>query len=254
MEWSRLLQYRADILLWMTAEAAAPLISLAIWYAVAQQSTHGPNPKETLSYYILVIFLIIITNAWGGFFLSQDILKGSIVTDLMKPFSPFWRHIFNNLVEKAMKLMIPVPLFFLALWLFPYAFTPSLYEIRLWPLFILSVILSASLSFTVDIIFGIIAFWVEDAQEIRHYKDSIHTITSGILIPIAVMPPQARAIINLLPFRSIITTPAEILLGRLGNTEILAALGLQVIWLTITIGLMAFLWKKGTKIYAPPGQ
>lgn len=254
MEWSRLLQYRTDILLWMVAEAATPIIALAIWYTIAQKSTQGPSPKETLTYYILVIFLIIVTNAWGGYFLAMDILKGNIVSDLMKPFSPFWRHILNNIVEKSIKLAIPIPLFALVIWLFPQVFAESIYQPWLWPLFIVSIILAASLGFTIDIIFGIIAFWLEDSQEIRHYKDSLHMITSGILIPIAVMPAKAQAIVNALPFRNTITTPAEILLGHLEGTELVSALALQAAWLMVTILLMAFLWKKGIKIYAPPGQ
>jgi ABC-2 type transport system permease protein len=254
MEWSRLLQYRTDILLWMVAEAATPIVALAIWYTIAQKSTQGPSPKETLTYYILVIFLIIITNAWGGYFLSMDILKGNIVSDLMKPFSPFWRHILNNIVEKSIKLAIPIPLLALALWLFPHIFAESIYNPKLWPFFILSVIVGATLGFTLDIVFGIIAFWVEDSQEIRHYKDSLHMITSGILIPIAVMPLKAQTIVNALPFRNTITTPVEILLGRLSGSELVSALALQIAWLLVTIGLVAFLWKKGIKIYAPPGQ
>ncbi len=254
IQWSQLIQYRVDLILWMTSEAAVPLISLAVWYAIAKQSHGGPSPQDTLTYYILLILVVTLTNAWGGYFLSLDILQGNIVKELMKPFSPFWNHILNNLVEKVIKLMIPLPLFILILWFFPQVFTPSLFEPRLWPIFLLSIALAMSLGFAFDIIFGVLAFWLEDVQQIRHYKETLQIITSGTLIPIAVMPAKIQAVVNVLPFRSIISTPIEILLGRLHDTALLSALSLQIAWLAITIIILYVLWHRGLKRYAPPGQ
>lgn len=254
MEWSKLLQYRADIMLWMITDAATPLISLAVWYTIAQHASSGPSPKETFTYYILVMLTVSITNAWGGFFLAMEILNGDVVKDLMKPFPLFWNYILNNITEKVIKLLIPLPLFLIAITLFQSAFTESIYDIRLWLICLVSLFLAVSLGFTLDILFGILAFWLEDAQQLRNFKDTLGAITSGILIPIAVMPEKVQTVINVLPFRSIITTPIEIILGNLTTLGIIQGISIQIAWLLATTIVVYVLWKKGLKRYAPPGQ
>src|SRR5204863_4551034 len=119
MNWSMTLQYRADMILWLLADAATPLISMAVWYAVAKSASHGPTPQQTLNYYILIILVSVATSSWVGFFLSQEILNGTIVQRLIKPVSPFWGFITNNLAEKFFRFSIPVPLFILSLIFFP---------------------------------------------------------------------------------------------------------------------------------------
>ena len=49
MEWSKSLQYRVDVVLWMLAEAAIPLVALAIWYAVAKTNT-SLSPTDILTW------------------------------------------------------------------------------------------------------------------------------------------------------------------------------------------------------------
>jgi len=254
MHWSEALQYRADMLLWMLTETATPLISLAVWYTVAKNASSGPSPKETFTYYILVMLVVAITSAWGGFFLSMQILNGNIVQKLIKPISPFWGFIINNLTEKGVKLILPIPLFLTALWTFPQSFTDSMYQPSLWLFFLLSLMLAATLAFMIDIIFGLLAFWMEDAVQLRWYKDTLQMITSGILIPIAVMPAGIQSVVNKLPFRSIISTPVEIMLGRLNNEALQSALTTQLVWVVICGVIVTVMWKRGLKIYAPPGQ
>lgn len=254
INWSTTLQYRADMILWLLADAATPLISMAVWYTVAKSATQGPTPQQTLNYYILIILVAIATSSWVGFFLSQEILNGTIVQRLIKPISPFWGFITSNLAEKVFRFSIPAPLFVLSLIFFPSFYVPTFYQLKPWLLFILSVIIAACLAFFIDMIFGLASFWLEDAINLRWYKDTLQMITSGILIPIAVMPHKVQAVVNVLPFRSIITTPIEILLGHISGPQLTHALLVQITWATATGIIMAVMWKQGLKRYAPPGQ
>lgn len=254
VNWSVTIQYRGDLLLWMMTEAVTPLISLAIWYTVAATSTRGLSPQETFTYYILVMFVVTITGAWSGFFTAREILEGEIVKRLIKPVSVFWSFSLQNMGEKIMKLFIPIPLFTFALYLWPNVFSPSIFVGRSWLWFVPSIILAAALAFTLDMAFGVLAFWLEDALQIRNYKDTLEMITSGVLIPLAFMPPAMQQVVNALPFRHIITTPIEILLGRLSTSAILPAIGIQAGWLLASSLILYLLWNHGLKRYAPPGQ
>lgn len=254
VNWSMALQYRADLFLWLLTEAATPLISMAVWYAVATSSSQGPTPQQTINYYILVILVAVATSSWIGFFISREILDGSIAPRLIRPLSPFWGFIANNIAEKTLRLLIPLPIFLISLFLFPNFFVPSLYEMQPWLLFLVSLSLAAILAFCLDMVFGLMAFWLEDAVNLRWYKDTLQMITSGILIPIAVMPAKIQAGMSVLPFKSIITTPIDILMGNIHGSSLLQALTIQVAWAAATCLLTAILWRQGLKRYAPPGQ
>jgi len=254
ISWGDTMQYRADISMWILAEAATPLVSMVLWYTVAKNSDQGFSPQETLNYYILTILVMTATDSWAGFYLAQEILNGTIVQRLIKPIAVFWDLIINNAVGKVFRFLIPLPLFIVSLWLFPTFFVSTLYQWRPWFLFMVSLFLALCLAFFIDVIFGLFAFWLEDAVNIRWFKDTLKMITSGILIPIAIMPTSVQHIVNLLPFRHIITTPTEIILGRISGTSLLYALGIQLAWVVSTGIIVVVMWKRGLKRYAPPGQ
>lgn len=254
LEWSKALQYRFDIAAWTIAEASIPLVSLAIWYAVALNAHAGPSPRETLTYYVAVIFIKITTDAWNGFFTAWEILQGEIVKFLIRPFPILWHDLMNNLVEKSIKLSIPLPLFLAAIALFPHWFSGALYEPRHWLYFIPSLALAIILAFVLETIFGFAAFWLEEAQQIRSYKSIFETVASGVLIPFTLMPPAVHTALSLLPFRYIVSAPAEILTGQAEGVQVLSLLGIQLAWITGLSLVSLTMWRAGLKRYAVPGQ
>lgn len=254
MQWSRLLQYRLDIFLWMMVEAITPLVSLAIWYRVAQQRSGPLTDTETLTYYILVMFVFVITNSWNGFFFAREILNGEIVRYLTRPISLFWGYISENIAEKTIKLSVPIVVFAATLALFPGLFSPAIYQWRHWPLFIASLLLAAILSFTLDMCFGVVAFWLDDSDQLRHYKIMLHEFTSGVIIPFALMPPLLQNIVSVLPFRYIVGVPTEILLGRITGSTLLTVFAIQLVWAVVCTVALVMLYRRGLKRYAVPGQ
>lgn len=254
LEWSRLLQYRADLFMWMAAESAIPLVSLAIWYTIAQTKDAPLSALDTFTYYIIIMFVIIITNAWNGFFLARSILNGDIAQYLTRPISPFWPHIANDVLEKGMKLLIPLPVLLVIIYRFPRFFSPAIFEPRHLGLFLISLLLAALLAFVLDMHFGVLAFWLEDATQLRRYKDILQQATSGILIPLAFIPATIKPIFAALPFRYIISAPAEILLGQAEGTAAFHILLTQAMWTGTLLITLTLLWRRGLKIYAVPGQ
>lgn len=254
MQWSALLQYRLDIFLWMMVEAMTPLVSLAVWYKVAQQSEGPLTATETLTYYLVVMFVFVITNSWSGFFFAREILNGELVRLLARPLPVFWRYISENVTEKTIKLFIPILLFALALVAFPHLFSSGIYHVRHWLFFTVSLGLATILSFVLDMCFGVIAFWIEDSDQLRHYKILFHEFTSGVIIPFALMPLLVQRIVGFLPFRYIISVPTEILLGRIAGAQLLWMMTLQALWAAAFVGLLAVLYRRGLKRYAVPGQ
>lgn len=254
MEWSMMLQYRTDVLLWTAAEAVTPLITLAIWYRISQQTSSALTSQETITYFLGVVFLTIVTGAWGGFFLANDILTGKIVQYLIRPLSIFWHHIEQNILEKILKLFIPLPVVILCLYFFPEWFSPKIFIPSHILLFIPSVLLAIVLAFVLDIALGTLAFWLENANQIRGYRYMLETVMSGKLIPYTALPAAVFTAFSWFPFRYIISAPLEILLGQAEGSQAWKLLGYQSAWLLALLLILIILWKKGLKRYAIPGQ
>ncbi|PIT98499.1 MAG: hypothetical protein COT71_00425 [Candidatus Andersenbacteria bacterium CG10_big_fil_rev_8_21_14_0_10_54_11] len=254
LEWSRILQYRADAILWLTAESTIPLISLAIWHTVSAASPTGPAARDVLTYFVVIIIIGLTTESWNGAFMARDILNGDIVKDLMKPFPVFWRYLADNLSEKAMKLLFAVPVTLIVLTTLADRFTPAIYEpIRL-VYFLASLALAAVISFLTDHLIGTLAFWLEDVFQIRRYKVILEQVGTGVLIPFAFMPPLAVMLLGFLPFRFIISAPAEILLNQPVQTTVPQLFIFQSAWIAVLLVMEFGLWRRGLKRYVVPGQ
>ncbi len=254
MEWSKAVQYRFDMFLWSLTEAAVPLIALAVWYRVAVQGHSVWNSQEVITYYIFIMFINLLTSAWGGYFLSREILSGEIIKYLIRPFSVLWNHIANNVAEKIMRMILPVPLLVIALVVLPGFFAPAIYEQRHIVGFLLSLVLGTIIAFVLDLNIGVLAFWLEDVDQLRRYKFLLQEITSGVMIPFILLPTMLQTFFSYLPFRYIISAPAEILLGQAEGRAVLELVGIQIAWTVGLLLLLSWLWKKGLKNYAPPGQ
>lgn len=255
MEWSKAIQYRFDMLLWSVTEAAVPLISLAVWYRVAAEGQSAFTSQEVITYYVFIIFINLVTSAWGGYFLSREILSGEIIRHLIRPFPVLWHYVANNLAEKMMRLAIPLPLLVIGVaTTIPTWFAPAIYEPRHIGGFILSLFLAIIISFVFDLNIGVLAFWLEDVNQLRSYKALLQEITSGVMIPFILLPALLQTLFSYLPFRYIISAPAEILLGQTKGWAAVNLLGIQLAWAVGLLLLLNYLWKKGLKNYAPPGQ
>lgn len=252
--WSRALSFRGDVFLWWISETMEPIVLLAIWVTVSLNSTGGLTPQETLTYYIFVMITVSATNVWNGFFLAGDILKGTIIQFLTRPIGIFWYYFLRNVSAKAIRALPIVIVYPTAIFALHDRLSPTIFEPRNIGFYVLSLFGGLIIAFTLDMCFACLAFWIDDAIQIREYKDVIFMISSGLLIPFAFMPPLAQTIFNWLPFRYVIATPVEIMLGQAPGTEAIKLIGIQIIWIVIFSVILKILWKQGLKAYAIPGQ
>lgn len=254
VNWSNILQFRGDVFIWTLTEAISPLIALAIWITVASQSGGVFQPRDTLTYYILSMLIITATAAWTSYFLTQEILDGTLVKHLIRPIAVFWEHITDNIIVKSLRLALPLPIAVVIFWLFPQWFSSSMYDPSRIALAIISVLLGASISFVVDAILATSAFWIEDAHQILGYHYLLWTIGSGVLIPYIFLPEAIRTILSFLPYRYIVSAPIEILVASSSNTPATTLIAIQIAWIIGLTLVLQVLWKRGLKRYAIPGQ
>lgn len=254
MNWSQLLQYRSDVIVWTITEAITPLIALAIWFTVAQNQSSALSPQDAITYYVLSMIVITGTNSWVSYFLTDDILTGTLVQSLIRPLSVFWHHAVDNIVTKAIRLILPVLAFTIVAWQWPHLFSPSIYDSSRIALAVLSVILGATIAFLADALLATVAFWIEDSHQIIGYHYLLWTISSGVLIPYTFLPDTLKTVLSFLPYRYIVSAPLEILVTSSATLLPTQLLVIQLAWIAGLGTALYFAWKQGLKRYAIPGQ
>lgn len=252
--WSRQLQYRADIALWFFFSIITVLIPLAVWYTVTSSRSGGTTPKEILTYYVLVTIVTLLTRSWRGFYISEQILTGKAVQYILKPPVYLWEIVTGTVATRIIQSGLPVAVFLFIAIVFPHFFAETIYQSKNILLFIPSLIIAGIIWFMFDVTIGLLAFWLEDVHELFGYNFLIMQLTSGILIPYALLPHTIKTIFSFLPFRYIISAPIELLLGQSSTQDITTLFFGQSAWLIIFAITVYSLWHKGVKQYAVPGQ
>lgn len=254
VHWSDSIQYRADIVLWTLSGILSPLLGMAVWYSVSQGSVSTPASAQVITYYLLLMLTSQFVMAWHGHFLANDILKGDIIKYLLRPTAVIWQSIANNIVEKSIR----VPLLLIAV-VAIYLWVPQVQaalprHALPYLLFGVSLVLSTLITFVLETVLGVLAFWLEDVHELQRFKYLFETVASGLLVPYAFMPPLIATTLSLLPFRYMFATPVELLLGQLTGRAAGQALAIQGLWTVGLTVLLVILWRLGLKRYAVPGQ
>jgi ABC-2 type transport system permease protein len=75
----------------------------------------------------------------------------------------------------------------------------------------------------------------------------ITDLLGGQLVPLVFFPAALQAVLSVLPFAAMFSTPLLIYVGRIGPAQWGAALGLQAAWLAILACASAVLWRAGAR-------
>ncbi len=244
--------YRGDVLLYTLGNFAQPLIFLLVWLAlIASGGNILISRSEFIQYYLLVILVHLGTSAWDAPFISRDIRLGNISPFLTKPIPYILFQAGNNLGEKILKYLYVIPMIVILGLFFGLNIPPfSIVELIL---FIVSLIIAASLMFFVDQCIGISAFWIEDSRSIDEIWDVFLYFFSGRLVPLIALSVPLQKIADILPFRYTLSFPIEIITHKLTAFNIISGFLFGLTYLFLVVILYLYLWRKGLKRYSASG-
>lgn len=252
------LQYRGDFALMQIGNTVIPMISLLVWQAVLATGVTLPvSGRYLVAYFLLVGLLEMLTASWSAFFMAERIRDGALNHWLVRPTSPHWYEVANNLGEKIVKLVLLVPVL-VVLGLALSIFAPAGLDLVLptdpvnWLLFGVAVIIAAAIRFALDVAVGSLAFWFEDVQGFLRAIAVIIPVLSGGVVPLALMPETLQAVTVIQPFRFVISFPLEVLLGAETASAGGGFLG-QLGWLVIFTAGAVLVWRAGLRSYSAAG-
>lgn len=248
----RRMSYKIGFLMRIIGRLIEVSIMYFLWIAIFNSSKSGVINgfnKEEIVIYILMSFittqLISVNMDWT---ISDDIVTGSIATNLIKPISYEKRILsesLGNVVLDGITITLP-------LWIIFYAYNfinkgtlpPNIGTILL---FILSLVLGYLVVFIFNFIFSISAFFVTYMWGFLLCKSVIISFFSGQLLPIAFFPNWLQEISKFLPFSSMNYTPVMIYMDKLSTRDIIFSLCVQVAWIVILYAIYRVLWAKAMK-------
>lgn len=231
------LAYRAELLIWMLA-TTMPLVSLALWSAVARNAPLGRfGPTEFLGYFLGALMVRQITGCWLVWELNQDIKQGTLSQRLLKPIHPLWVYSASTLAAVPLRMALCAPIAILAVVYARFTTDPSLLFV-----FFLSLVGAWCINFFAMALVGSLAFFLESSTGIFEIWLITFMVLSGYVVPLELFPTWAREIAHYLPFRYTLGFPAEVLTGMLDLQTARTQLAMQ--WAHVVLmasaGILAF--------------
>lgn len=244
-------EYRAGTLIWMISNIM-PLIMLAVWYALAEDGPIGNySQADFVSYYLLITFLRQMTTVWVIHELDYQIRRGNLAIKLLHPINPIHEFMSDNLADKIFRIIILIPLVVTAFFVFPnvhYDATPMSIGLA-----IVAVVAAWTMRFLSQYIFALLSFWVSQAETLHEIWYATWLLIGGMVAPIELFPEPIASVAHWLPFRFMLSFPAEIMLGRLTTQDLLLGLGGAAFWLILMIGVYRFVWYRGLRRFSAYG-
>lgn len=255
--------YRAELIVWMLT-TTMPLVSMALWSSAAAGEKLGPERlghAEFVAYFTLTLLVRLLTSSWVLWELTEDIRSGALGQKLLKPIHPFLSYTAEQLAALPLRGALVLPLSLGLLFLFA---RPQLsHDPWLWLCFVLALPGAWLINFLSMALIGLLAFYIDSALGLFYAWMGLYTMLSGYLVPLSLMPGWLGRIAKLLPFRYMLDTPVQMLLGWplpggardtiAGRHAAFASLGIEygfVILLTVAVAL---LWRRGLRRYAAFG-
>jgi len=129
-----------------------------------------------------------------------------------------------------------------------YPLTPALLAA-----FVLSLITGFFVGMFMSCAFAVLAFWSTQVANLCSLFYGVGQFLSGWIAPLALFPENIRNVAYLLPFRSIISFPLEILMGRLAWDEIALGFAVSGMWIVVFLFSYRLLWHIGLRRYEAVG-
>lgn len=247
------LAYRSEWVLFMLANMAVPIVSLLIWRAALASGVQLPvDAAYVTTYFVLVGVVTMLASSWGAPYIADNIRRGELSRDLIRPAPAQLNGIANNLAEKTMKLMALAPMVGIVWLVFHDSVVVPLDAVR-WLLFLPSVVLAAILVFALDHVIGLMGFWFDDVGGLNQANSLLRDVLSGAIIPLALMPSWSQGFMDLQPFRFMVSFPLEIVVGDLSSRELAIGFGTQMAYVVLALVGWRAVWRRGLRAYSAVG-
>jgi ABC-2 type transport system permease protein len=215
-----------------------------LWQAAFSKSDRiaGYSWDEMRTYILLAYGINALVGWRVGSQMMSSIKTGSIVLDLVRPLNYANTQVAFAAGVSVIEGVISFGLTIL-LGLLVFDMQPPASPLAA-ALFIVALAAGFLIKALAIFLISLLCFWTLNSVGLMWAQQSVISILSGTLIPLAMMPGWLRAISEVLPLRGIVATPVEIYLGKATGGELVGLLALQLGWLTAMWWFANWAWRK----------
>ncbi|MFE9692116.1 ABC transporter permease [Micromonospora sp. NPDC005806] len=226
-----------------------PLLTMAVWLTVVAEGgpPAGWTSGDFLSYYAAATLLWNLSGDRVVWQWDADMRSGDLSVRLLRPVHPFHQYATADLGHRLVFLTVLAPALVLAALLVPgldYPVTPA----RL-----VAVAAATALAYAVSLLmastFALIGFWSIQTSNVWLLWWGLGSFASGWIAPLALMPDWLRTAAMVLPFRTAMGFPVELLMGRLDAGETAYGFAVGLGWLAVFALLYRIIWRHGVRRY-----
>lgn len=240
--------YRGRMVLWVVS-GFFPLLLMAVWLTVSAQSgpPAGWTTGDFVTYYAAAAVIWFTSGQHVVWEWDQDVRSGDLSAKLLRPVHPFWQYAASDLGHRLVITFGLVPLLAVAALL-----VPGL-DYDLGPLEVVLVVLAVVLAWVLSVVMAstvaLLGFWSTQTTNIWMLVWGLGSFASGWVAPLELMPGWLRGVAVVLPFRSTLGFPAELVAGRLDGAEVAVGFVVGVAW-TLALALVYVAgWRRGVCRY-----
>jgi len=246
-------QYPIPTYFYMIGMMAEPIIYLVVWSTIARAqggSIGGYTPGAFAAYYIvwtLVRNINIVFTPYGWEWLIR---QGQLSALLMRPLHPIHQFISYFIGDKIVVITLWLPLAAFLSFVFKPELNPTLLEIAIFAVAIWGAYLIRTMLLW---LLGMISFWTTRVSAIFELYFALELLLSGRLVPLSLMPDWVQQLAAYLPFKWAFQFPIEALVGQMTPEQLLAGLGMQLVWIVASTLVMQIIWRIGIRRFTAVG-
>jgi ABC-2 type transport system permease protein len=209
---------------------------LAVWRQ--SPSAGGYDATDAVTYAWLGQAMIMVAAVWAGGAtddLAARIRTGDVAIDLYRPVGILGWYLASDLGRALFHLV--------SRGVAPTVFGSILFDLRYpggvaaWSAFWASALLAVTVSFGVRMLVSASAFWLLDDTGVKNLAAVFAIFFSGLAVPLVLFPGWTGELADALPWASYLQVPANIWLGKYSEAGVWRALGFQLGWTIVLLGL-----------------
>ena len=202
----------------------------------------GYNWDEMRTYIVLAYGLNALVGWRAGGYMMNMVKSGEITRELTRPLNFRTTQVSTAAGMSVVEGMVSL-LLVLVVGIFFIGIQPSA-SIGAGLLFGVLVVSGVLIKALCIFLISLLCFWTLNSVGLMWAQQSVISILSGTLVPLAMMPGWLRVVAEVLPLRGIVSTPLQVYLGKASGGELAWLLALQAFWLGALWFFADWAWRK----------
>lgn len=244
--------YRVSLGLYFVGLVLRSTIALVVWRAAsADAAIGGYDQAEFVDYFVVSLLWTTVVSSDLPWYLSSDVRRGRLASDLLRPVSPFLRYIGIDVAVLAQSLPIVVPTCIALHVVFDGSSVAP--ASVLMPLSILLPV-ALCVCYLLAALIACAALRAVRVDGLLGIHVLLTTFLGGIFAPIGVMPPALADLARALPYYWFAGFPVELAVGRVSVADAWVGGAVLLVWTCVLWVAVRWTWHRGLRAYESVGQ